>query len=86
MPCARELQRASEDICGFLAGQVFDEREVKERQAISSLECDSAGAEPTIAMLFVAMNLPSTQGAPKGCICEAWVRSEKLRVKGEGGT
>ena len=47
---------------------IFDERVLGEGQAVSWLESDSSGAEPTIAMIFVAVNLSSKHAAPKGCL------------------
>ena len=45
--------------------QVFDERGVKECQALSSTDCDSSGAESTIEKMFAGNDLSRKYAAPK---------------------
>ena len=50
---------------GFCRVFVVDERGLEEGQALGSLECDSAGAEPIIVIMFVGNYLSSKHAAPK---------------------
>ena len=59
--------RGQEVVGGFRRLWIFDERRSRrsEGQAHGSLESDSAGAEPTIMMLFAGNDLSIKDAAPK---------------------
>ena len=61
----RVIQRGQDGVLGFSRQFYWVERVLEEGQALRALQCDSAGAEPTIVMIFGRMNLSSMHAAPK---------------------
>ena len=57
--------RGQDVVGGFGRQWLFDERVLGEGQAVCSLECDSAGAEPIFVKIFAGNNLSIKHAAPK---------------------
>ena len=74
-PRGRDKSCAQDVVGGFRRQLFFEERGLEEVQAHGSLECDSAGAEPIIVIMFVGKYVQQACGTQMG-----WARLYEARV------